>query len=335
VRLVAIAAAATVALSAAPAQRTWVLDLLTDYAAGRHAEVSARLALVSSPRALEADLVKAAESWTGPPGLSTEVRRRTLAAFALEAAIHRAAAGSQTIQLIEWACRLVRRQPTPGAFERQWHLTAFAALGGTTNPDAIEAHVGHMRLQFPAEPRLGLERAIAADLRTAPFFDAGRASASDLSRRARDAALRFEDLLGSPDSAIRFEARVRLARLRVVIEDPQAALAALDATVPRDADVDLEYLAWLFRAWAFEKLNQQDQAADAYRRALVLRPRAQSATIGLALVAFHAGDRDEARSLAASIWAGTTDTADPWWEYWPGDFRHAPRLVSGLRQLVQ
>ena len=76
-----------------------------------------------------------------------------LAAFALEAATSHLNQRPAATKLIEWGCRQVRRNmppaAEPGEFERRWHLAAFASLSGAIDPDALEAHTAHVKLQFP------------------------------------------------------------------------------------------------------------------------------------------------------------------------------------------
>jgi hypothetical protein len=160
------------------AQSPWVTDWLRDYATGDRRLVIARFPTIADVRTLESDLDRVAPTWIATNGVTPDQQRRVLAAFALEAAAVKLTQPGAT-KLVEWGCRQMRRQAVPGEFERRWHLAAFALLAGGVDPDALEAHVAHMKFHFPNEERLPLERGIASELRTAPFAPNARMSASE------------------------------------------------------------------------------------------------------------------------------------------------------------
>ncbi len=319
----AIAAAAPVY-----AQRAWVIEWLKDYAAGRHDDVARRLETVASVRQLEGDLESLAKNW-----LKTEpvdARRRELAAFALEAALARVDQGTAAGRLVEWGCRHIRRIAKPGDFEHRWHLAAFAVLGGAVDPDALQAHVTHVKFQFPGEPRLLFERAVASELSAADFFTLGRVSASQVRERYEEAARRYREATGVPDADVQVEAWLRLGRVEGQLGREAEALAALDEA-GRAADPAVRYLALLFRGQVLERLGQMEPARQAYHAALRIAPGAHAATMSLAALMFRAGERLEAEQAVAALLSRTPPAPDPWWTYWPADYRRAGVLMQAMR----
>lgn len=331
----ALVVLASLALPPQRAQNPWVTEWLTDYAKGRKTDVAERLTTVDSLKTLHGDLERLAPEWLATRAFAPELMRRTVAAFALEAAYAKLDRSADAAELIEWGCRQIRRHAPPDAFDEQWHRTAFALLSGAIDPDALEAHVTHVKFQFPAEPRLAFERAVAAEQRTAPFFTGSKSTDRDLFNQRTEAAKRYRDAAKSGDAPTRREALVRLSHVQLALGDAKAAIDALDdAASATRSDPDIAYLAALFRGQALEQLGRTEPAIQAYRNALAVVPRAQSASTALAALLFRHGQRDDAdREIAAMLQRG--GSADPWWAYWPADFRRAPELIAALRNDVR
>jgi tetratricopeptide (TPR) repeat protein len=316
------------------AQGPAVAEWLSDYAAGRHAEVAQRLKSVVSLKQLERDLEATASKWLeGSPG-APELRRRALVAFVLEAVYARIDQGTEATRLLETACRRIRRHATPDEFDRRWHLAAFAMFAGAVDPDALEAHVAHMRFHFPQEPRLPLERAVASELRAAPFFVQPRIAAAEITKRYEDAARRYREAVTSSDPATRSEAQLRLGRVELELGRPAVALEVLAGLDGSAGDAELRYLSQLFRGMALERLGRTDEARAAYHSALNVVPTAQSASMALAALHFRQGQREAAERLVSGV-LGIPEPQDPWWIYWPADFRRAPALIAAVREAVQ
>ena len=86
-RIAALLLSIALAAGARPSlQPEWIQSWLGEYAAGRHADVAAKLRSVSDLKAFESDLDKTAAKWLAGTDGSPELRRRALAAFALESA---------------------------------------------------------------------------------------------------------------------------------------------------------------------------------------------------------------------------------------------------------
>lgn len=327
--VLALAAAAVLFARPGDAQNPWLLEWLADYAAGRHAEVAARMASLASARVLEFDLDRQASAWLQQKGADPLVQRRVLAAFALEAAFAKLDQGTEATKLLEWGCRQIRRIPKPAAFEQHWHRAAFAAFAGAGDADGLEAHVNHVKLQFPAEPRLAFQRAVAAELRTVPAL-AGPGTAAEIESRRREAARRFR-VAADTDPQARAESEVRFAHVQIAIAAPEVALEALARAEAATTDRQLLYLARLFRGLAFEKLGTQTDARAAYEAALAIAPGTPSATMRLAALAFRQGDRDVSDRLVSDLIERNTPASDPWWSYGAADFRNAADLLTTMR----
>jgi len=315
------------------AQTPWVLEWLQAYAGGRESEIAERFRTVSSLKQLQDDLDKLAPKWLeGGPAVA-EAHRRAIVAFALEAAFARLDQGAQAGKLAEWSCRQLRRHTPPDDFDHRAHLAIFAVLAGAVDPDALEAHVAHVKFQFPGEPRLALERAIAEELRGAPFYRPGKQLAADIIKHREEAARRYAD--AAKTEATRGEALLRLAHVNNDLGRPEDALKALDQGDAALKDPSLVYLAKLFRGIAFERLGRLDEAREAYGQALAIRPQAQSASLSLAELTFRQGDRPAADHMVQMLIERESQPDDPWWEYWPGDYRLGLDLIRAVREAVK
>jgi tetratricopeptide (TPR) repeat protein len=326
--------AACLSIADARAQPEWIQAWLREYAAGRHAEVATKLRSVGDLKAFEADLDRTAPAWLAGTEGSPESRRRVLAAFALESASAQLERGAAAMKILEFGCRQIRRNPKPDEFDRRWHLAAFALFAGAVDPDGLEAHVVHARFQFPNEPWLPFERAVASELRTFPRLVAEtRVSAGDVTKRLEEAAKRYVE--ASKNEATRAEAGVRLGRIEIALGHPDRALEALEPVPAGTDDQTVKYLAQLFRGQALERLKRPDEARQAYEAALALRPGAQSASMGLAALVFRAGDRAAADRQVRALLDQPKRPDDPWWTYWPADFRHLDARLSAMRESVR
>lgn len=315
---------------AASAQHAWVLDWLREYASGNRAVVAERLRSVGSLKAFQDDLDRLTPEWLKTPGADADAQRRIVAAFALEAANARIDEGTRAAALLEWGCRQIRRDPKPGAFDRRWHLAALAVLEGAVAPDTLEAHVLHMRFQFPQEPRLALASAIAEELRTTPSYPE-KMSSTDIAKHNEEAARRFRQ--AATDDTLKAEANLRLGHTLLALGRPDQALAALDQVGHAD-DAAMNYLTQVFRGQAFDRLGRLDDARAAYEAALTIAPGAQTATLSLAALLFRHGHADDAARLTDALLRQPGPRADPWWVYWPADYRHIDTLLGQMRAAI-
>lgn len=307
---------------------------MREYRLGAGSTVVSRLTKIGSLKQLQEDLDKLAPAWIADKAVSPDAQRRTLAAFALEAAYAHPEQPDAASKLVEWGCRQVRRNPKPDEFDRRWHWAAIAILEGAVDPDALESHLAHMQFQFPNEPRVTLVLGVAEEMRVFSLMTSGRGPAGEIANRNKEAARRFQ--AAAAGSSAPAEANLRLGHVRIQLGQPEQALEALGRVEPATADQDFIYLARLFRGQALDDLGQADAARDAYRGALQVRPGAQTATTALAALLFRTGRREEAAELATQIvHIGTNVPDDPWWNYWPGDYRDAYRLMTAMREVFQ
>jgi tetratricopeptide (TPR) repeat protein len=214
-------------------------------------------------------------------------------------------------------------------------MAAFAALGGAIDPDNLQAHVTHVRFQFPKEPRRVLERAIASEVSAADVFTKKKVRADEVAERNAEAATRYREATGSADPAVQAEAWLRLGRVELTRGRLDEAISALDQAEPRLSDPALRYLARLFRGMTLERLKQTDAARDAFQSALAVNPGAHAATTALASLLFRSGERAEADRLMTALMARAQPVLDPWWFYWPGDYRFGAARIQAMREALR
>jgi hypothetical protein len=334
------------------------LALLDRYEGREREAVVRELAQSGNINEVVQDLQRLGGSWTQARGEAQAHHRRLVAAtFALEVATPYFWP-EQVDPLIEWACRLLRTDPTGDGAERLWFLTSLAvftrarddgrlvtragpggALGQMLPPASrLADHVAHVAQYWPDEPRVrlaeGMLLAVSADTepprdRAWVPTDALSRDSSESLRRARAArAIEvFSALLNVP--AVRAEASVRMGYLQLTLNDPEAALRSFAAAYDSD-DVFVAYLARFLAGRALERLDRRDDAQVMYRIALTLVPHAQSASNALSANLFLAGKVDEAYAVAQDGLSEHAGPSDPWHEFGYGDRRFVPRLMSQL-----
>jgi len=136
-------------------------------------------------------------------------------------------------------------------------------------------------------------------------------------------------------TALRAEANLRGGVIRFRLGETEAALDLLDQVESYSAEPALGYLSRFFRGKALERLNRVAEAETAYRSALDLVPRAQSASTALASSLFLRGQQNEADTIIRAAIETRPVPADPWRLYWCGDCRLWPSLIAQLRQEVR
>jgi tetratricopeptide (TPR) repeat protein len=131
------------------------------------------------------------------------------------------------------------------------------------------------------------------------------------------------------------EARVRLARVRIMRDDPDEAARILDGVT--DGDVRLLYLARLFRGNAQERKGSLSDAQRSYEAAAALIPLAQSAQIALAHARYGQGARTEAAEIMRASAANQTasEDADPWFWYTVGYASRIDGDLADLRRMIR
>ncbi len=174
---------------------------------------------------------------------------------------------------------------------------------------------------------------------TLPIFKPSLQSAKRAYRAALKAAPRLD------------EARLRLGRVLAMEAKPDAALEVFREVQDR-LDGGFAYLVRLFEGEAYEQLGDVKHAADAYTAAHAMMPKAESAIMALANIAYMQGRRAEALELLGRSknaeaageslldpWNWYAQGLDPWswynqggtsWRF-PGYLAHMRALVKGPR----
>jgi tetratricopeptide (TPR) repeat protein len=261
-----------------------------------------------------------------PDTAEDKQRRLAIATFALEVVMARR---SSTFQdsgrlLLEWACALLRRDSTPMPAERLWHLAAIGVIEGAPDYTTLETHLAHAEKRFPKEPRFVLARAVQAEMQT--WYGRVADSNDQLVSRMRIASLTPE---------VRDEALLRWGFFDLRRGSSRTALDHLNDIGPM-SDGYLDYLRHLFLGRALDKSKKPSEAIEAYRRAIIVEPRAQTAQLALASALAAGNSRQEAFDVLNHALSGPRDVlADPWFTYGAGDQRFWPALVTQLRQAVR
>ena len=369
--LVSLAALCAVAagLAAGPSRQNSVTDMLDRYAAGKFAEVLTELgALDQDFASILNQLREQGPAWIdagGPAGRDT--RRLVAATFAIEAARvdawyewkwvvvqppmcpvqipgERATKGDcyrplNVLQwkapplLIEWACELLRQDPSPRPIERWWHMAAVAVAqfsedthflvgdpaigrgrgaGEIINLQDEIKHLDHAKARFPEEVRLQLAEGIARD-RVWPT----------------DAITAYQAL--ADELTVGGEAMARLAILQFRLNRSADALKSLDRADAVTREPYVLYLSAYVRGRILESQKRIDETRTAWERAVTVWPHGQAATLALASMLFQQGRRAEAQELTGAMLAANPLPPDPWREYVHGDDRLWPQLVGKLR----
>ena len=254
--------------------------------------------------------------------------RRT-AVFALELAVaalrsdNRYARDEGARLLAEYNVR-VRQPGQADAFECSWLWTEVAALEGLFMADSAMLFVPRAVERCPGEGRLHLAHALVSEqqwLRGTAGPDEG---ANILDRYKT--AMKF--------SETNAEARMRAAWYLSRTGKLDDALALVEPR-PTVTDRYVLYLTDLVRGQIFRARGRLDDAAKAYRDALMTWPDAQSARVALMTLQIGRGDRQEAAKLAETAETASGDQFDPWWTYWLGDYRVYPAIVAKLRETAK
>jgi tetratricopeptide (TPR) repeat protein len=337
--------------SAAPDRAVALLDR---YARGDFDGAVAAMASVTDFGPIYKDLVAQAPKWMNERGPADLERRRLAAAtFAMEAA--RIGAGHDwkfvqmfmrlenihwkpPAQLLEWGCALMRSAPAATPIEHTWQMAALAVAGraqdyefligspweGRANKHDEVLHLEHAIARFPRDRRLLLAQGIAAEWRLYPNpRNAGLTEARAIFANLKD------------DADVGAEASVRLGIIETRAGNPTAAAPFFPAAIRMSRDPFVTFLAHYFEGQALERLRRPDDAEASYRAALVVVPRAQSASFSLAALVAARGARAEAAGLVAGSISVAPRPVDPWRIYGDADDRFWPALIAELREKIR
>ena len=328
------------------------MALLDRYARGEFDAVTQAMTPIADFDPIYKELKANAPKWIDAGGPAERDHRRLAAAtFAMEAAHIGAIRDWKEVrmfmrleniywkapsELLEWGCKLMRDAPAPTPAEHAWQMAALSVVGraqdyefligspweGRANKGDEILHLQHAIARFPKDRRLLLAQGIAAELRLYP--------------RARNSGFKeAEQIFGDlkDDGEVGAEAMMRLGALNLRAGQIAQSLPYLTSAADTSRDAFVTYLANLFMGQAYDRLKDPANAESAYRRALAVVPRAQSATFSLVPILAARGERAEAASLVSAATA-TPVAPDPWRSYGDGDHRFWPERIAALRREI-
>ena len=349
-----LALVALAVLAPAPQRSSATAELLKDYAdwvQGRRDNLDLTVADLDAARQALGRLDPSAITVDTklPPAAAREQQRRLMTAFALEvAALGSRKQAAAAARLIEWACPYVRSHTPINDFDRAWQLAALSALEGGIDSATLNAHLDHVQNGFGTEPRIILARGIAdeqfgapAEVLTRSVSAAGLARAREaLARaegeryRALDRAIaRFRDAAEIPGIAA--EARLRMGHVQHRLARHDAALATWNNLEALKPELPVAYLVHLFRGLAHESYGRYDAARISYSAALRLSPKAHSATMRLAALAFVHGTAGDPYPNIETLLRDNDPRRDPWWSYYAADWRFWYPRIERVRELAR
>ena len=361
-RVLVVALLLTALIGATPttAPQPSLIQLLEAYAGGRFHDVEPQLAALGSFDRLLEQFRRDAPVWILAGGPDQRAHRELVAAtVALEAARVGATREWKWIQLqpvmaadngekyeplnvlvwrappqlIEWGCRLFRRDASPRPVERWWQLAALGVAQRSEDPQFLVGdlqigrgrsageignlqdeikHLDHVEKRFPTEVRFTLAQGIARDYH---WHD--------------DAVKVYRALQSDPD--VGGEAMMRLGAMQLRQRQLEDAIRSFDRADAQTRDPYVVYLARFFRGQALERQNQPRRAEASFRGAAAAVPHAQGATLALATLAFRDGRRAEAQQLVEAMLATDPPPDDPWRRFVHADDRFWPQLIDRLR----
>ncbi len=296
--------------------------IVNAYDRGDYEAVSTALRRLSDPARFIRDFTAAGNPWPANP--------RREAALVIEVAEeafsrHDVAARDEAARMLQNYHTLIRSPLGVDRFELLWYWAELTVLEGLVRPEVAMPFVTNAQERCPQEPGFLLARAIVYDQFTRVGVpDPGRAEEAS---QLFDAATRFESTAA--------EARLRKAYLVHRLGRHAEALAQLDSLGEGGRDRVFVYLSQLLGGHFHDALDHADEAAAAYHAALRTWPDAQAPRVGLMTLFFLRGDRPGAERMAETIQTASTQSYDPWWQYWQADYRFYPSAIAALRKGAQ
>jgi tetratricopeptide (TPR) repeat protein len=327
---------------------------------------------LANPAALASFNFADADRWVSSGGAAASERRRLAAAlFALE---YGSVRQGFLPPLITWARGMLSRLP-PGPDEALW-LRASIALAeglnrwgflvvGQATPVAGArlgqpglGHIRFARTRFPDDPYFQMAEAIGAEVSasrqldrlSAPLrqssaawdriagdrLEAGGPRLAERTAALERAAGLYERVVSH--EALAAEANLRLGYVRLLQGQSDAALSHFDKVPALTKNAGLRYLSHLYSGWLLASFGRTQEAAAAYRAALVTAPRAQSATSLLVALFLRNNLLSEAETAAEEFLLAQKAAVDPWRTHYVdfvGDSGQYTRLVRQLREALQ
>ncbi len=307
--------------------RTVVSDLAAAYGAGDFTRFVGGLQQVVNRGGLIRDLRESGNPWPDNPNRESAFVLE-LVDFALQSP--RREDREEGRRLLMAHRPLIRGPFGPDAYERYWLWAAILVLEGANQPDLAQKLIADGLSLFPEEPRFRLARAFVTDQSRAlnPLARNGAALPTETAH-IKSVVAAYDGAMDDPETAV--EARIRKSWLLHRAGRSEEALAVLDS-IGTPPEALLDYLHHLIRGRVLDGLGRLDNAAAAFRAAVLLFPNGQSARVGLMTVLQKQGNSPAALEQAELIQRMSPDAVDPWWRYWQGDYRLVATAFTRLRE---
>jgi tetratricopeptide (TPR) repeat protein len=220
-----------------------------------------------------------------------------------------------------------------------WYRAIGAYFARESNFGEAQTHFAHGRRMAPDNAHLIFGEACLQESLGAPRVQAfvgtlelpnglrflGVESAETHFRNAR--AL-FEQALAADSDFV--EARLRLARVLIELDEPAGALPHLTRVLADASEPRLIFFAHMFAGDALLALDRVNDARASYAKAVDLSPRSHAARTALSYASRAGGDRAAAVAILTPTLNAPADD-DPWWQYYLGDSLNLPTLLEQLR----
>lgn len=243
---------------------------------------------------------------------------------------------TEAVVLIRWACGLLLNAstPPPEAFvlAEIALLQRVAPSAARVPPDvstAIRPHIDHASIAYPANARWQLAVAMLDYVAQAPPRPTTTRGEADERVRSRNrTAIRALTQIQNVD-ALRGEVSLRLGFLLMRNGDLDLAARSFQEPAVEAGDPWISYLGHLFNGQILRSLGDLSGAQNAFSRALRYFPDALSASLALAgvLVETNADERAHL-TIRSALAAGA---ADPWRDFYYGDYHRWPTHAAALR----
>ncbi len=234
----------------------------------------------------------------------------------------------------------VHPDPASDGFVRLWYRATTAYMLQRSQWGDAERQLRHARERLTPDAHLHLDSGSLYEAYANPRAQAMMTSAArrgvrfdvqSVPHNLQLAEMHFKQATVLDPALI--EARVRLARVRILLGRPAEAVPDLQSASIAATDPAVRYYAVLFLGQAEDALGRADEARAAYQRAAALYPMSQAPHLALSLIARESGDRDAAQiALRNFLYAPAPDRVryDPWWAYFMGSGRNMRALVLQL-----
>ena len=240
-------------------------------------------------------------------------------------------------QIARLAIGAMSEDPDTVAWARLWYEATTAFLFADLLLAPLPKHLAQRRLEFPQDAGAWFDEGclfeyLAGDRFQHAMEDGPRNGLTVVEHDRKDAlaqARRMYEAALERDPR-HPEARLRLARVKLVQRDARSALRELTAVLPDlGADSVLRYLGYLFLGAAQESAGDDAAAIAAYREAATLYPRAQSPRVSLARIE-PPSTNSAADPLELLLRAERRTYEDPWQAYHTGPARRSRSLATEL-----